>query len=199
MFNQPDLSEHEKTYFLEEIRNQLGATMTLLDNLLQWSMLQFKGDNLSKKAQIHVHSEVQQLLVLLNSQAKRKNIHIKTTIDPHFLVYVDPNHFQLIIRNLIGNALKFSHPNQEILVQAEMLKNHFYLHVTDHGVGMSKEVVDSLFSKSTFHTTFGTGGEKGAGLGLNLCYEYALLNNGELMVSSQLGKGSTFIYLALTG
>lgn len=196
LFNQPDLSEQEKAYFMEEVRIQLGATMNLLDNLLQWSMLQFQGETMPKPLLINLGKEVNELRILTQGQANRKHIRLITSIPEDLMVKVDLNHFQLILRNLLGNAIKFSHPDSEIVISAGVHGNYVRVNVIDHGVGMTEEVVSSLFKRSTYHTTFGTGGEKGAGLGLSLCFEYANLNHGKLEVSSTLGKGSTFrLYL----
>lgn len=192
LLNQPELTEQEKSYFLEEVKIQLGASMTLLDNLLQWSMLQFKGENLPKASKINLTQEFKHLFTLLHGQAKRKHIQIIDTLPDDLTGSIDSNHFQLIIRNLIGNAIKFSHPNSTIHVNGKQEGEWVKVEIADNGVGMAEEIVATLFKRSTYHTTFGTGGEKGAGLGLNLCYEYALLNGGKLEVNSVEGKGSSF-------
>ncbi len=192
LFNQDDLSEQEKSYFLEEVKTQLGATMTLLDNLLQWSMLQFKGESLPKPVNLPIAEEVKQILTLLQGQAKRKHIQLTSTIPIELSATFDPNHFQLILRNLISNAIKFSHPNSMVQISAKKKDSIVEIEVRDTGVGIPEEAMHSLFKRNSYHSTFGTSGEKGAGLGLSLCYDYAVLNAGKLEASSQEGKGSTF-------
>ncbi len=199
LFNQSELTAQEKEYFLEEVKNQLGASMNLLDNLLQWSMLQFQGNSQPEFASINLYEEVESLLPVIHGQAKRKRIRILNKIPPKLSVMVDRNHLQLILRNLISNALKFSHFDSEVILFAERLDTQIRLNVSDKGVGMPPDVLNSLFKLNTYHTTFGTGGEKGAGLGLSLCLDYATINKGKLEVSSTEGKGSTFsLYLPLS-
>lgn len=97
-----------------------------------------------------------------------------------------------IIRNLLTNAIKFSHPDGYIKITAEEQTENLKLSITDKGAGIRKDLLENLFRIDKSITTKGTLGEKGTGLGLILCKEFAEKNNGQIVVSSIEKEGSTF-------
>ena len=101
---------------------------------------------------------------------------------------------RIILRNLISNAIKFSHPGGEIFVSAEQNPNEILVSVKDGGVGITREDMTKLFRIDTNHTTLGTNREKGTGLGLLLCKEFIEKHGGKIWVESEEGKGSTFYF-----
>jgi signal transduction histidine kinase len=99
-----------------------------------------------------------------------------------------------ILRNLLNNAIKFSKKNGVIHLSSKVEKNMIRIIVKDNGVGMSKETLSKLFSIKNKISKKGTANEIGTGLGLILCKELVEKNNGEIFVSSKLGKGSEFSF-----
>jgi two-component system, sensor histidine kinase and response regulator len=99
-----------------------------------------------------------------------------------------------ILRNLISNAIKYTHSNGEITISAVQNQNNIEITVSDNGVGMSEETRNKLFEIDTNITTTGTANEKGSGLGLILCKEFVEKHGGEIWVKSELGKGSAFTF-----
>jgi signal transduction histidine kinase len=97
-----------------------------------------------------------------------------------------------IIRNLISNAIKFSHSDSFIRISAEEFSSHTEISVMDNGVGISPENIQKLFRVDVHHSTSGTSEEQGSGLGLILCQEFVEKHNGKIWVESEINKGSTF-------
>ena len=110
------------------------------------------------------------------------------------IAFADPNMVSTIIRNLIHNAIKFSHKNGQINLQCSLTNNEAIIRIEDHGIGMSEDVRESILFKSDFDSRFGTNNEKGSGLGLVLCKEFIQQNNGKFWVSSEENKGSVFSF-----
>ncbi|MDZ7692132.1 MAG: ATP-binding protein [Balneolaceae bacterium] len=99
-----------------------------------------------------------------------------------------------ILRNLITNAIKFSQPGDEVLVQAKQAGDKVEISVIDEGVGIEKDALKKILSKKSTFTTSGTDGEKGSGLGLELCIDFVEIHGGTITVDSELGEGSTFTF-----
>ena len=84
----------------------------------------------------------------------------------------DRNMIKTVLRNLISNAIKFTHRNGQVQVNAVTYKNHLEIAVSDNGIGMTKETIAKLFRIDANLSTSGTENEKGTGLGLLLCKEF---------------------------
>ena len=101
----------------------------------------------------------------------------------------------IVIRNLVNNAIKFTPEGGTITIQYETTQTgQAKVSVSDTGVGMSSSVAKTIFSLSDNVTTRGTNGEKGTGLGLTLCKELVELNGGRIELKSKPNKGSTFSF-----
>ena len=100
---------------------------------------------------------------------------------------------KLVIRNLISNAIKFTIPGNDIILDAAMAKDLVRVSVKDHGIGIKKDDQYKIFSLKRFSTK-GTSNEAGMGFGLMLCKDFVEKNGGEIWFESELGKGSTFYF-----
>jgi len=109
-------------------------------------------------------------------------------------VWADENHFRLLLRNLINNAIKFTPEGGQIKVATQQRLTSLEISITDNGVGMTGEQTAKLFQKNQNMTTQGTSGEKGTGLGLQLCQEIVAKNGGAIWANSTKGEGSTFTF-----
>lgn len=125
--------------------------------------------------------------------ADDKDIKLVSTLKRE-TAYIDSRMIETVIRNLVNNAIKFTDQGGSIVIAAKDLENELEVSVTDSGVGMPKEKAEKLFSLSESSSTDGTKGEKGTGLGLLLCRELVERNGGEMHVTSEPGKGSTFAF-----
>ncbi len=186
------ISPAEFALYKQELNNKLQAVSTLLDNLLHWAKNQMKGEHTLEIERLNIKRKVLKTLSVLGDAAKQKHININTDLPADVWALGDKNHLDIIIRNLVSNAIKFTHDGGDISISAEQLGQTALLHIADTGVGMAPEQVNRLFKPGINASTKGTEGEKGTGLGLALCYDLAKKNKGDIKVSSAPGKGSVF-------
>lgn len=162
-----------------------------LDNLLNWGKTQMQGEPLNP-VQINIRKELLVIEDLFRDVIDKKSICIhKGGLDSSTLI-ADANHFKIIFRNLISNALKFTPVNGSIWLVSSEEKDAVVVQIKDSGIGMSEDVVDKIFNRADYFTTFGTNNERGTGLGLILCKEMVYKNKGVIWVESTLGQGSSF-------
>jgi PAS domain S-box-containing protein len=186
-----EVSESEK--YLEIINSSAKNTLILLDNLLDWAKSQTEK-NIFKPEKTSLPAIINEMLEVSKSVVKIKNIALIISQIDDIKVYADINMLKTILRNLISNAIKYTHPNGVITISAVQNQNNIEITVSDNGVGMSEETRNKLFEIGSNITTAGTANEKGSGLGLILCREFIEIHGGEIWVNSELGKGSSFTF-----
>jgi signal transduction histidine kinase len=177
---------------IKELRGRFHHTRTLLNNLLDWTLLQMDKLNL-QAAKIDIHKLVDENIELLAS-LQGKEINIINEVPEPAIAFVDSNTINLVIRNLLTNAIKFTNDGGKVLVQGFDKASEWVITVKDTGIGMKPEVIKILFDKTAPYTTRGTANEKGTGLGLILCKEFVEKNGGKIWVESKEGEGSTFFF-----
>lgn len=188
-FEQYDDAEKQK--MISFIKRSAESAYKLLENLLEWSRIQI-GVAKVTPVQTDISILINDSITSLKDVAHTKNIKIITTVQSETYVYADEEMIKTIIRNLLTNAIKFSHPDGYVKITAEDSKENLKLSITDKGIGVKKELLNNLFRIDKSITTKGTLGEKGTGLGLILCKEFVEKNNGKLIVDSKEKEGSTF-------
>lgn len=176
----------------QELKVRFNHTRTLLNNLLDWTLLQMDKLNL-QATRINLYKIVEENIQLL-LPVQGKNIKIVNSVPHDALGFADSNTINLVIRNLMTNALKFTNDGGEVLIEAKTKGFEWEISVRDNGIGMKPEVIQILFDKTAPYTTRGTANEKGTGLGLILCKEFVEKNGGKIRVDSQEGKGSLFAF-----
>jgi signal transduction histidine kinase len=137
----------------------------------------------------HIINEV---VDLLGSSAKIKNITINHTLPENIMIYADKNMLKTIMQNLISNAVKFTNPDGIIRIHAIQYADRVEINVSDTGIGISKKMTERLFEIETNVPTSGTFNEPGSGLGLIICREFVEKHGGKIWVESKKGKGSNF-------
>ena len=130
---------------------------------------------------------------------QEKKIEIRNEIAEGTIAYADSNTINLVIRNLVTNAIKFTNEGGHITLYAEEKGKFWNICVKDDGVGIKPEVLNMLFDKTSPYSTRGTANEKGTGLGLILCKEFVEKNGGTISVKSEEGKGSIFSFTVPKG
>ena len=171
----------------EQIENNISKMDTLLGNLLPWVSAQMSNPKL-EKTKILLHKETEQVLTHFDDGAKQKEVHIINTIKPHETAEIDLNSFYVILNNLVSNALKFTSPSGSIIISSKHQKGQVILSVQDNGVGISQDALNDIFSSN--HSSQGTFGEEGHGIGLKLSKDLAIANHCKLKLESNLGKGT---------
>jgi len=189
----PDMEKEERNKYISGIYRTTGNLAALLENLLQWSRTQY-GEIECNPREIDLDILAKEQIDFFIAKAEKKNITLIAEIPENLPVYADENMLQSILRNLVGNALKFTHPGGTVKLTTKDDGNFIVTSVSDTGVGIQGEKLDALFTTGGSHTTMGTAKEKGTGLGLMLCKEFVEKNGGSLRISSQPGKGSTFSF-----
>ena len=126
--------------------------------------------------------------------AELKNIKIRLNGDTKAKARIDQDMIKTVLRNLVGNAIKFSKPGSEVDVNIVEKENFISISVVDSGEGISKENQEKLFKADSHFTSFGTDNEEGSGLGLLLCKEFVVRNGGKIWFKSTEGVGSTFSF-----
>ncbi len=193
------------TFSTDKIReyvNHIYKTSTLLKNLLEnlltWAKTQ-TGRVVFRPEWTNINLLISDIIRYIEPTAKNKNIEIIFDKTLDYMVYLDRNMITTIIRNLLSNAIKFSYRNSKVYVDIE---NYYEGHipslkisVKDEGIGIPKEQKEKIFKIEHSISTSGTEKEQGTGLGLILCYELVKIHGGKIWVESELGKGTTFIFV----
>lgn len=169
------------------------SVFSLLENLLEWSKLQ-RGQEEFRPHYYRLDNIVRECLELFVLSASNKGISFEVEVPSHAMVFCDDRMIITVIRNLVSNALKFSHNNGKILIQASDVNGDWQVSVVDSGVGMSKATLDKLFKAGEVIKSTGTGGETGNGIGLLLCHEFVTVNGGTLFADSDGVSGSRFVF-----
>lgn len=189
-FREQDIQEMSQTIY-----NQAKVVYNLLDNLLTWSRLQKDGGMQYQPEPIELRGLTEETLAVLEPTANQKEIKLHNMVSGEVWVEADRRMLEMVIRNLAGNALKFTPRGGQVTVAAYKHNgdNQLKVAVQDTGVGIAPEDIAKLFRIDTQHTTQGTEKEKGSGLGLIVCKEMVERNGGHIRVESEgvPGKGTT--------
>ncbi len=186
------LSEEAFAKIKHALGKQITSLNTTLDNLLLWSRNQMEGVTDVQASECSLYEIVENNCHLLTSAANQKRIVIHNEVSILAKAYADVHHIDLILRNLLLNALKFTEEGGAVTIQSHEEADQVRLDIIDTGIGMTEEQIGRLFKINTHFTTIGTKNEKGAGLGLLLCKEFVEANHGILSVKSEPGNGSQF-------
>ena len=176
----------------EQIDNTTKKLTELLDNLLNWALLQ-NGMIPYHPEQINLKKESASVVELLKPLADLKGIVLKNQIEEEVIVYADTKAVSTILRNIVSNALKFTNQGGEVTLSVLSKDGKVDVMINDTGTGISADQLPELFELEK-ETSRGTLGEKGTGLGLVLCKELVELNKGTIRAISDLGKGTSFIF-----
>jgi two-component system sensor histidine kinase/response regulator len=189
----PELVGPELYELLDKANKESEDVHDLLDNLLKWTKSQTGRLNVVIQ-DLDLNDIIPGVVDIFEMIAQTKRIKLNLQMsDAPLIVTADNDMLKTVVRNFLSNAIKFSPEDSSIEIimtkEAEFAK----VSVKDHGVGIAPERLGSIFHKG--ETTYGTGGEEGSGLGLQLCQDFARKIGGDCMVESVVGEGSTFSVL----
>ncbi|NOU19231.1 MAG: tetratricopeptide repeat-containing sensor histidine kinase [Bacteroidales bacterium] len=186
-----------KTEKLDAIALHIDQTInrlnSLLDNLLNWSLSQINGLHINSEI-IYIKKVVLYSVDIQKSALEAKKITLNIDINDDLKVYVDQNMLRTVIRNLISNAIKFTPSNGFINISASSDNGLVRVSVKDSGIGITFEKLNTIFEINSTKISAGTNGEKGTGLGLTLCRDFIALNNGNIDIISENGKGTEVFF-----
>jgi len=195
------LTEEIQTMDMEEIEEitlsmKTSATniYSLLENLLEWSQLK-QGGMVFVPGKLNLKKKIEACIDVLYESAREKGIEIAISIPDEMEVFADNHMFDIVIRNLVSNAIKFTPVGGKVSVAADYNSDHsIEVKVSDSGIGMTPELKNKLFLLNENTSRKGTEGEMSTGLGLLLVKEFIEKHGGKIWVDSEVGKGSTFSF-----
>jgi two-component system sensor histidine kinase/response regulator len=185
------LREDQRIDLIKNISRSSQRLYKLLENLLEWAKVQLK-EMKPQKCRFDLDPIIMENIALYEENAKKKMLAIHSGVSSPCNVFADSHMIDFIIRNLLNNAVKFNGANGKIDIMSLDKGKFVEISVLDTGVGIPCERIDNLFRIDQSFSTPDTDGEKGTGLGLILCKEFLAVNDGEIHVKSEIGKGSTF-------
>ncbi|MBT8243900.1 MAG: tetratricopeptide repeat-containing sensor histidine kinase [Winogradskyella sp.] len=185
-----DITKEEFNNLIPELSENANNASSLLFNLLNWSKSQMQ--NLQPKPELFNIQEIFQIKIsLIEKKVNDKGIILIDESRREF-VYADRSMLEIVIQNLITNAVKFTGKGDVITVSNQDYNGKVLICVEDTGIGISEENQKKLFNAKKNFTTIGTENEKGTGLGLTICKDLVELNNGRVWVESTTNIGSKF-------
>jgi signal transduction histidine kinase/streptogramin lyase len=191
--NYKTMDEEDKISGIRGFYSSAQRIYALLENLLTWSRSQ-TGRVDFKPKEFNISKLSMDCIRLFILPAEKKEITLQLNAKEDIKAFGDPEMINTVIRNLLHNAVKFSHAGS--LVEMDVRSEDGLVKVTikDQGVGIPEPDVKKLFNLASQSASPGTGGEKGTGLGLVICKEFIEKNEGKLIVKSEPGKGSSFSF-----
>ena len=191
MVSYNQISDDEFKTLSPVLSKDIIYTTDLLENILHWSRSQLKGFGISKEF-FNVRNIILNEINYHLPSATLKKINILHDVFPNEIAYADLLMFQIVVRNILNNAIKFCNEGCEILITAAYQSNGMLMVcIKDNGTGMSPSTLEKLFRDENISSR-GTHNEKGTGLGLMICKDFMQRNGGDITVSSELGVGTTF-------
>ncbi len=183
-----DIVGEEIFGLIDKANKESEEVHDLLDNLLKWTKSQTGRLNVVLQ-DLDLNDIIPGVVDIFEMIAATKHIKLSYT-GQSTIVRADNDMLKTVVRNFMSNAVKFSPENSSIEISVVTEGDFAKVSVRDHGVGISADRLGSIFHKG--ETTYGTGGEEGSGLGLQLCQDFARKNGGDVSVESVEGEGSTF-------
>ncbi len=190
LLSQINLNIEERSEIEEQLLLSTRGTLDLLNNVLSWSKNQMDGIKFTRTV-VNVSALLSSHLLIFQPIAQRKKITFQMALDPLSEIIANGDMVQLIIRNLVNNAIKFTAPGGTITVTTASENGICRIAVSDSGNGQPVQLSDDIFNLNSGSVP-GTGNEKGAGLGLVLCKQFTEALEGKIWFESNVKSGATF-------
>jgi PAS domain S-box-containing protein len=191
--NDDELTEDERKQYVNYIQESSKSMLSLVNSLLDWTRLQ-TGRIKFEPERIDAKLLVEKIIRSMSGAAMQKGIEIFSTVGKNKFIFGDNNLVSQVFSNILSNAIKFTSRGDKITISVNSESSMRFLEfsISDTGKGIKEEDLNKLFSVDKKHTSEGTAGEKGSGLGLSLVKEIVEKNGGTVWEESEYGKGSTF-------
>lgn len=193
MLSKESLRPEDQEIAIDAAHRSAYRVYGLLENLLEWAQLEMGRMPYSPQL-LNAWVAVEEVVSLFLDNAFEKEIIILNNISSEQFIIADQYMFNTIMRNLISNALKFTHEKGTITVEAQVDGDVTIISVSDTGIGMNDSDAEKLFQIGQHHSTVGTANERGSGLGLVMCQQMIQQHGGEIWVETVLGEGTTFLF-----
>jgi two-component system, NarL family, sensor histidine kinase BarA len=178
--------------WVQNIQTSGQKLLNLINDILDLAKIE-AGKMQIRLEEFSLHDVCEGLLNMFRPLAEKKNIDLRSQIDPDIPVLrQDATKFQQILQNLLSNAIKFTPEGGRVSLKAEADARYVIVTVSDTGVGIAPDEQDLVFQKFRQSGNPLTREHAGTGLGLSIVREMCKLLGGEIVVQSELGRGSTF-------
>ena len=185
------ISDEERLEFLETEGTAIEKLKMLVDSLINISRLEADMISIDKKEE-NLKECIESAISSVKADAAKKNITIKNEIKEDCILAIDRKWTTEAIFNLLDNAVKYTAPNGKINLSLDNGINYFALNIEDNGIGIDTNEYNDIFKRFYRSRNDIVQNEKGSGVGLYLVRKIMNLQDGNVMVSSEKGKGSTF-------
>ncbi|MBV5315414.1 MAG: PAS domain-containing sensor histidine kinase [Prolixibacteraceae bacterium] len=189
--NYNDLDDETFLKGLKTIESASNHALKLVENLLLWSKNQTTGKEFSPEL-LNLNELINESLILAESAVLNKKIRVNFNEKKDVQIVADKNMIELVLRNLISNAIKFTNKKGRIDIHIKEQNQEIQISIADNGIGIPENRLGTIFEISKNKNTPGTENEQGTGLGLILCKDFIENHGGKIWVESIIGKGSTF-------
>ncbi|MDF2586925.1 MAG: integral rane sensor signal transduction histidine kinase [Anaerocolumna sp.] len=176
---------------IKSVKSQMNNTYYMLDGLLDWCKNQSKGLTINR-CNWELYDIVYDMLDTFRSKINAKKLIVVNDVDQEICVFIDRDLFELGLRNIINNAIKFTKQEGTITISTEKKNKRIIISIQDNGIGISPSKLQNLFNQKEVKSSLGTEGEKGLGIGLHLSLDFIQRIDGQIWAESVVGKGSTF-------
>ena len=192
MWKNKDVSDALLVAYIPKLSVRVDAISFMLNNLLTWSSGQIEGGK-KEFQEIELHELVIENINFASSTITKKNIEVTNALSPFCKIVADRVQIDVVLRNLLNNALKFTPNNGNITFWSIEEPDFWQVSVEDSGIGIEPDILEFLFKKTeSTVSNLGTNKEPGTGIGLLLCKEMIENHGGTIRAESILGQGSTF-------
>ncbi len=192
------LTNQNRTFNQEEQNQKVQQTFKSakrlqdqMENLLEWARIQ-NNSILFSPSDYYLDALTKESVTLLQNLLDEKEINVTLENKSKHSAHIDQRMVSSIIRNLLNNAIKFTPKGGNINIEIHEQENQVIWSISDNGIGMDEIQIKKLTEENHLDSTFGTNNEKGSGLGLMICHDFIVKNNGEWQINSQKGEGTTF-------
>jgi signal transduction histidine kinase len=162
----------------------------MLTDLLNWAYA-ISDDQTINLQNNKLHDVVENVFVQLKITCETKEISLINNVAPELSFEMDNNMMKIILRNLISNAIKFSHRGSKVEIESYRKDQNVLVLIKDQGQGMSVQTLDQIKNDIKLISAQGTEKEIGSGFGLGICRSLTEKQSGHLTLNSTLGKGTT--------
>ena len=188
-----DVNANDLDMMYSRIRHQLDTSSNVLESLLQWAKNEI-AETSAHTGKVFLANVSNEVARQLKTSLEEKNIQFVNDVSVDVVAFADRFQVEIILRNLITNAIKFTNPGGQIRVYCKAAVETIEVYVEDNGMGMQEEEVNKLFQKGWHFTKGGTLKEKGTGLGLLITKEIIAKNGGSIWVNSRKEEGTKFTF-----
>lgn len=190
LLSEMELNTDERLTVEKSLATSLSDAQYLLVNLLEWAKNQLQ-DAPMHLVPLNVKVQLLPTVHMFERIAARKQIKLQVDIDPNARILADMNMFDLVMRNLLNNAVKFTNMGGQVSVGTVIKDDRCIIFVKDNGIGIAPGRQTEIFSLN-IASSFGTMNEKGTGLGLVLCKDFIVQQGGRIWFTSSVEEGTAF-------